>query len=70
MVDAQGSNPMGMVSTLPLHFRDPRKIEKNMTCRDVGDQDIVGESAPLPDKEIIFLLNPTLQAQSKEIDKI
>ena len=28
MVDAQDSNPMGMVGTLPLHFRDPNGIER------------------------------------------
>ena len=27
MVDAQDSNPMGMVSILPLQFRDPSGIE-------------------------------------------
>ena len=69
MVDAWGSNQMKMVHTLPLHFQDPREI-KNMTCWDVGVQDIAGESAPLPDKGIIFLLDPTLQGRTKVIDQI
>ena len=36
MVDAQGSNPMEMVSTHPLHFKDSKEIKKNMTCWGCG----------------------------------
>ena len=43
-------------------FQRRKRDKKSMTCWDVGLQGIVGESAPLPDKGILFLLDPTLQA--------
>ena len=34
----------------------------------MGEQDIIGENVPLPDKGITFLLDPTLQTQIQEIN--
>ena len=70
MVDVQDSNPIEMVSTHPLCLKDLRRIKRIWPVGDVGVQDIVGESASLPDKGIIFLLDPTLWAQIKVIGKI
>ena len=70
MVDAQGPDPMEMVSTHPLCIKDPKRIKWICPVGDVGVQDIVGESAPPPDKGMIFLLDPTLQTRTKVIGKI
>ena len=46
---------------LSTTFQRPKWDRKNMIVGDVGEQDIVGENAPLLDKGITFLLNPILQ---------
>ena len=51
-------------------FHRPKCVRKKMTCGGVGEQDIVGENAPLPYKRIISLLDPTLQIRIQEIDQI
>ena len=53
-----------------MHFRDPRVIGRTLLAGDVGQQDIAGENAELPDKGIISLLDPTLQLQIQELDQI
>ena len=68
-MDVQDSNQMGMVSIPPMHFRDLSMIERTWLAGDVGEQDIAGENALLPDKGIISLLDLTLQSQIQELDQ-
>ena len=56
-----GFKPNGNGKYSSSTFQRPKHNRKNMTCWGCGEQDIVGESAPLPDKGIIFLLDPTPQ---------
>ena len=41
-------------------------IERTCLVGDVGEQDIAGESAPLPDKGIISLLDPIPKLESRK----
>ena len=50
----------------PKTFQRPKCDKRNMTCGDVGEPDIVGENAPLPDKGIPFLSGPTSQTRTQE----
>ena len=52
------------------NFQKPKRDKKDMKCWDVGAQAIVGESAPHPDKRIIFLLDPVTKLRVEMTIKI
>ena len=65
-----GSNTMELGSIPLIHSRGPGLIKRTWPVEDVGEPDIVGENAPLPDKGIPFLSSLTFQIQTQEEGQI